>query len=184
MDPRKNDIQLTLRLEGGELKIARQSAKIYDKRSGGDETQKSVPEASIPPPLQDAPRIKSVALSVPTPRWISSMQAPNDPTLKITDLLHLSGNQFILHRTFRRMSTDGKSLLAECRAKYDGSFRSNGRQISLHLGSQGWDKSGDSQLVRQVAPQVERMVGRHLELTLEADGSITVAGAGRMNPIK
>ena len=180
----KNDIQLTVRAVDDELKIVRQTSKVYDKSSGGGEAEKTTIQAPTPPSAQNPPRIKSVALTVPVPRWMMSVRSPGDPTLEITDVLHLSGNQFMLHRTFRRLSSDGKTLLAECRAKYDGSYRSNGRQISLYLGSQGWEKGGDPQLARQVAPQVERMVGHHLELAMEADGSITIAGAGKMRQLK
>ena len=108
-----NDVVLGIKAVGDSFQIVRQSARLYDKKTGNLKSEVVVK----PPPAAAPPKIRPISVSFPKPRWRMSTRSPGDPTLQVTDVLHLSGNQFYLHRIFRRLSSDGKSLLSECRAK-------------------------------------------------------------------
>ena len=171
----RNDLTLTIRAFGDNLRITRQIARLYDRQS----SQK----APTNPPAGSTPaiRVKPVALTLPKPCWIATQRASNDKTLEITDLFHVTGNTYNLHRTYRRLSADGLKVTASCRAEYEGTFQQSGNVLPIYFGQQGWGKDGDTALVHQVAKNATAVIGSTLELTVQPDGSL---GRGGTSPMR
>gem|GEM_PF-6238644 len=164
----KNDLSLTVRVSGGSIRITRQSAKLYDRQSS---------------PKTKA-RLKPIGLTLPKPCWIATERASNDNTLEVTDLLHLSGNRYRLHRTYRRLSADNLKVLASCRAEYEGTVQRSGDVLSIYFGQQRWGQDGDSALVRKVESNAASVIGSTLELTIQPDGMLGRGGTRPMKPVQ
>jgi hypothetical protein len=173
-----NEIALTIRDAESCLLITRQTAGIHDRQSGKQPNAKA---GKIT--MRTTEKLKPVAITLPKPCWIATERASNDPTLEITDLFHFNGAGYRLHRTYRRISPDGVTVKASCRAEYDGTAQVNGNVIPVYFGQQKWGKGGDDALLHQVAKNATSVVGQTLELSIQPDGSLGRPGASPMKRV-
>ena len=161
------NLSVSMRVEGGELRITSQRAKVYDLTDSKQKPKSSVSAAATPQ------QPKGVAISVPKPCFVSTTQAKDARQIEFTDQISFV-NGITWHRTYRELSPDGK-VLNTCRAIYDGSggVSQDRRSARIYVGSQEWDQTIKGGTFTGVCQwSAESMVGKAFNFQFTQTGMI------------